>query len=339
MAPSDIDVSSVLAAMAKYDKLGSAEFFKRYHFGPSSKFWLVHNGRFYDSKAIAGVAHGIATSDYWTTKRAFGGTGPGGAVTILENLGFFIDRSGLLRQLTQLQVDRTHGNRAPYQYVVILWAIARARAHAPRLVPFASVRQELAGLLAPFAIASSDPDPAMPALGRSELWELVNPGLGGPITDVDVKRLNIVGGLSEEMYWRADDENDAALVQAAIDLIAQLIGTEPAFAPLVRSLGLPTARRDAAEENSPEVTEAIAAVESVSHPRRTFGGQRFTAAEIKAIEERAVQLTREHFENELGYTTEDVGATSSYDVRTRPRVLKLSRSKSRARPRVARLWC
>ena len=316
MAPSDIEVSSVLAAMAEYDKIGSAEFLKRYDFGPSSKFWLVHNGRLYDSKAIAGVAHGIATGDYWTTKRAFGGTGPGGAVTILENLGFFIDRSGLLRQLTQLQVDRTHGKRAPYQYVMMLWAIARARAHVPRLAPFADVRQELAELLAPFAIASSAPDPAMPwaALGRSELWELVNPGLSGPVTDADVKRLNIVGGLSEEMYWRADDENDAAFVPAAVDVIAQLIGAESGFAPLLQRLGLPEPRSHARVQSSPEVTEAIAAVESISHPRRTFGGQRFTAAEIKAIEERAVQLTREHFENELGYATEDVGATQSYDV-------------------------
>jgi len=66
------------------------------------------------------VAHGIATGDYSTSKRAFGGVGPTGAVTILENLGFFIDRSGLLYQLKQLQVDRTHGKRAPYQHVVAL---------------------------------------------------------------------------------------------------------------------------------------------------------------------------------------------------------------------------
>ncbi|OAN40345.1 protein NO VEIN domain-containing protein [Mycolicibacterium iranicum] len=316
MAPSDIDKDSVLAAIAEYDKLGQSEFLARYNFGKASKFRLVHNGRFYDSKAIAGVAHGFATNDYWMTERPFGGTGPGGAVTILEDLGFFIDRSGLLHQLNQLHVDRTHGKRAPYQYVVLLWAIARARDHAPRLVPFNDVRRELAGLLAPFAIASSAPDPAMPwaALGNSELWELVKPDLLGPVTDADVKRLNISGGLSEDMYWRAEDENDAAFVEAAVDVIAHQIGAEPAFTPLVQKLGLHRAEPDADAKSSPDVIEAIAAVESVSHPRRKIGGQRFTAAEIKAIEERAVQVTRQHFENELGYATEDVGATSSYDV-------------------------
>jgi len=35
-----------------------------------------------------------------------------GAVTILEDLGFFIDRSGLLDQLNHLHVDRTLGKRA-----------------------------------------------------------------------------------------------------------------------------------------------------------------------------------------------------------------------------------
>jgi hypothetical protein len=66
---------------------------------------------------------------------------------------------------------------------------------------------------------------------------------------------------------------------------------------------------------SPEVSDAIAAVESVSNPRRKFGRPHFTAEENTAIEERAVLVTREHFENELGYKTEDVGAYESYDVR------------------------
>ena len=61
------------------------------------------------------------------------------------------------------------------------------------------------------------------------------------------------------------------------------------------------------------MSDAIAAVESVSNPRRKFG-RRFTAAENAAIEEGAVLVTREHFENELGYSTKDVGKIASYDV-------------------------
>jgi Domain of unknown function (DUF3883) len=64
---------------------------------------------------------------------------------------------------------------------------------------------------------------------------------------------------------------------------------------------------------SPDAVDAIAALEAVNNPRRKFA-KRLSAAENKAIEERAVQVTREHFEKKLGYATEDVGKTRSYDM-------------------------
>src|SRR4051812_1366838 len=48
----------VLAAIAEYEQLGRARFLSRYGYGPSSKYFLRHNGRIYDSKAIFGVATG-----------------------------------------------------------------------------------------------------------------------------------------------------------------------------------------------------------------------------------------------------------------------------------------
>lgn len=51
VAPSDTEESSVLAEIAEYDKLGQAEFQAEFNFGKSSKFRLVHDGRFDDSKA------------------------------------------------------------------------------------------------------------------------------------------------------------------------------------------------------------------------------------------------------------------------------------------------
>ncbi len=62
-----------------------------------------------------------------------------------------------------------------------------------------------------------------------------------------------------------------------------------------------------------EVTDAIEAVEEVANPRRGFV-RRLSAAENKAIEEHAVRVVRDHLGDEHGYTTEDVGATESYDV-------------------------
>jgi hypothetical protein len=66
--------------------------------------------------------------------------------------------------------------------------------------------------------------------------------------------------------------------------------------------------------DSSEVTDAFTAVEELTSPRRNLGRRRLTAAENRAIEERAVQVTREHFETRLGYATEDVGLTQSYDL-------------------------
>lgn len=49
----------MLAAIAECDRLGRAAFLAKYGYRPASRFHLVHDGRFYDSKPIMGVAFGI----------------------------------------------------------------------------------------------------------------------------------------------------------------------------------------------------------------------------------------------------------------------------------------
>ncbi|MDB1087359.1 HNH endonuclease [Streptomyces sp. ACA25] len=48
---------AVLKAIAEYDELGRIEFLAKYRFNESRSYLLLHEGREYDSKAIAGVAH------------------------------------------------------------------------------------------------------------------------------------------------------------------------------------------------------------------------------------------------------------------------------------------
>ncbi|MGR3870492.1 HNH endonuclease [Streptomyces graminifolii] len=52
-----ITQDSVLKAIAEYDQLGRTGFLAKYGFGESVSYVLVHEGGWYDSKAIAGVAH------------------------------------------------------------------------------------------------------------------------------------------------------------------------------------------------------------------------------------------------------------------------------------------
>ncbi|MHA4819578.1 HNH endonuclease [Streptomyces aculeolatus] len=48
---------AVLRAIGEYDELGRERFLSTYGFGRARSYLLVHEGREYDSKAIAGVAH------------------------------------------------------------------------------------------------------------------------------------------------------------------------------------------------------------------------------------------------------------------------------------------
>jgi hypothetical protein len=73
MALNDITSQAVLAAIAKFDKLGREEFLRRYGFGPAKRYLLIHRGAEYDSKAIAGAAHGYLPGRQALTAADFSG--------------------------------------------------------------------------------------------------------------------------------------------------------------------------------------------------------------------------------------------------------------------------
>lgn len=49
--------------MREFDRLGRPEFLRKYGFGPAVRYFVVHEGREYDSKALAGVAYGYQHRD------------------------------------------------------------------------------------------------------------------------------------------------------------------------------------------------------------------------------------------------------------------------------------
>ena len=53
---------AVLRAIAEYDAIGSNAFLDKYGYRPARSYFLVHGGRRYPSKAIAGVAHGYMST-------------------------------------------------------------------------------------------------------------------------------------------------------------------------------------------------------------------------------------------------------------------------------------
>lgn len=87
--------------------------------------------------------------------------------------------------------------------------------------------------------------------------------------------------------------------------------------------------------NSPEVSDGIAAIDAISRPRNKRRRLRLTAAENKAIEQRAVEVTRAYFDG-LEYETKDGGSTESYDIKA-SKDGQRSRSRSRGQPRTAQM--
>lgn len=77
---------AVLRAIEEYDRVGAAEFRASYHYGPARDYVLVHEGRRYDSKATAGVAHRYEYGRALAHGEFSGGKAE--AVAWLERVGF-----------------------------------------------------------------------------------------------------------------------------------------------------------------------------------------------------------------------------------------------------------
>src|SRR4026207_634769 len=83
--------ADVLRAIQEYDQLGPQRFFSEHGFAPTTTYELVRDERRYPPKAILGTAYEFATGQR-PGSGDFGG-GKGGAVDVLGNLGFSIQRS------------------------------------------------------------------------------------------------------------------------------------------------------------------------------------------------------------------------------------------------------
>ncbi len=82
----NITEPAVLAAIAEFDRLGREEFLRTTGFGRSRLYFVVHDGRLYDSKAIAGYAHGVSTGTPFGPADFSGGEKT--VMPALEALGF-----------------------------------------------------------------------------------------------------------------------------------------------------------------------------------------------------------------------------------------------------------
>lgn len=80
------DPTAVIAALAECDAIGRNEFLKKYGYKHSRLYPLHHNGKLYDSKAVAGVAYGKQHGTALKAKEFSGGAAT--VIPALDRLGF-----------------------------------------------------------------------------------------------------------------------------------------------------------------------------------------------------------------------------------------------------------
>jgi hypothetical protein len=146
-----------------------------------------------------------------------------------------VDREGLLASLREIRPETYDGRPAPYQFLVLLWAISRARRGQPRVAPYLDVKHELVEMLSPFRIADSAPNPANPwyALQASNWWKTFPPI---PANYKQVDDLNTIAGLKQPIYNLVATEPHWAA--QAIEAIAAHIEDSPDLQDLIVRLGL-----------------------------------------------------------------------------------------------------
>jgi 5-methylcytosine-specific restriction protein A len=86
------DAEAVRAALAEFDRLGRDRFLRRYGFGRARSYFVVEDGEAYDSKAIAGVAHGFQHPDAGTLDPGDFWEGEETVARRLRELGFTVKR-------------------------------------------------------------------------------------------------------------------------------------------------------------------------------------------------------------------------------------------------------
>lgn len=249
MSLSDITREAVMKAIGEYDELGKEAFLEQYGFRPARSYLLVHDGKYYDSKAIIGAAHGYLPDEKPLTAGAFSG-GEANVGRRLRGLGFTVqvgddltpDR--LIRILAKLRVYRKNGIPALYQPITLLWALSRARRGEPRIVSWADTERGVSALFDSYGRAWEGDRVFYPiaALHAAGLWELdaepeqVPSAHGSSIPQRWFEAQQPNGGLTPPVY--ALLRESSGTLTAAVNVLVQTYFTDADPVPLLRELGL-----------------------------------------------------------------------------------------------------
>ncbi|MEV8551212.1 HNH endonuclease [Streptomyces glaucescens] len=218
-----ISRTSVLKAIAEHDELGREAFLSRYGFGKAVSYVLVHEGRDYDSKAIAGVAHKWDQGAVLTADKFSGGREH--AAAWLKRLGFEVKavknpdwaRDEVILACDLVMANRWRGLDASDPRVVELSGLLQLlplHADADRNDKF---RNPNGVARKTFDIATRHPDyRGKPTNGSATDVQVLHEFLARPkemAETASLIRLGITSGelqsLGPSVDWEADDEYEA----------------------------------------------------------------------------------------------------------------------------------
>ena len=93
MALSDLTKKAVKQAIAEFNQLGREAFLAKHNYGIAREYFVIHKGRYYDSKALAWAAHRYLGKTKKPLRRNFSG-GEASVRTALQKLGFKVTGPG-----------------------------------------------------------------------------------------------------------------------------------------------------------------------------------------------------------------------------------------------------
>jgi predicted restriction endonuclease len=244
MALSDLDREMVLAAIKEYDQLGRDAFLERYGYREARDYFIIHNGRRYDSKAIAGVAHRGVDGRALRAAEFSGGAATVGRV--LGHLGFLLGpgqdaspAAAFLEKVENLDTAVSNGRPKRHQPLTLLWALGRAAQRVERLVPWDVTRAGISALIREFGLPGDRPTPEYPVLKLTHfgLWTLPDhpepPRPSGSPPLAWMSRNQPVSGLREWVYDLVT-EDQAIRSQAIAYLLDTYFQDEDQNALLIR---------------------------------------------------------------------------------------------------------
>jgi 5-methylcytosine-specific restriction enzyme A len=228
--------AGILQAIAEHDRLGVDAFRASYGFRAAVSWVLLHEGRTYDSKAIAGVAHLYDFGQALKPSQFSGGKDH--SVAWLRREGFTVEKvpKSFISRVGDIRPQR-RGNDLPlHRPLLMLWAIGQAVAGAPRLQPWSRMRDALAPLLVSYAAVQDGFDAARYpfwALMHDDLWvveqsDRLNLTSQGRRPTLDsLNHVNPLAGLREDDYNLVRSRPDVA-AQAAAGLVLRFFSPLPA---------------------------------------------------------------------------------------------------------------